>query len=97
MNKDRRKRLEDLSEQIDIIKNELEEIRDEEQEAVIIYPIIYRKARKPSAWMKLFKRSRNLWNIWNKPVMVFKRQSRVNSCNCKNTICIKENIQPFYI
>ena len=33
MNKDRRKRLEDLSEQIDIIKNELEEIRDEEQEA----------------------------------------------------------------
>ena len=29
--------------------------------------------------------------------MVFKRQSRVNSCNCKNTICIKENIQPFYI
>ena len=33
MNKDRRKRLEDLSEQVDIIKNELEEIRDEEQEA----------------------------------------------------------------
>lgn len=50
---------------------------------VIIYPIIYRKARKPSAWMKLFKRSRNLWNIWNKPVMVFKRQSRVNSLTAK--------------
>ena len=93
MNKDRRKRLEDLSEQIDIIKNELEEIRDEEQEARDNLP----DNLQESAWMKLFKRSRNLWNIWNKPVMVFKRQSRVNSCNCKNTICIKENIQPFYI
>ena len=96
MNKDRRKRLEDLSEQIDIIKNELEEIRDEEQEARDNLPDNLQESSKAERMDEIIQ-ARNLWNIWNKPVMVFKRQSRVNSCNCKNTICIKENIQPFYI
>ena len=94
MNKDRRKRLEDLSEQIDIIKNELEEIRDEEQEARDNLPDNLQESSKAERMDEIIQAIEESMEYLEQ---VFKRQSRVNSCNCKNTICIKENIQPFYI
>ena len=53
MNKNRRKRIADLRERIDIIKNELEEVMEEEQDARITFPIIYRILKKLKKWMIL--------------------------------------------
>ena len=52
MNKNRRKRIADLRERIDIIKNELEEVMEEEQDG-ITFPIIYRILKKLKKWMIL--------------------------------------------
>ena len=53
MNKNRRKRIADLRERIDIIKNELEEVMEEEQDARDNLPNNLQDSEKAEKWMIL--------------------------------------------
>lgn len=53
MNKNRRKRIADLRERIDIIKNELEEVMEEEQDARDNLPNNLQDSEKLKKWMIL--------------------------------------------
>lgn len=53
MNKNRRKRIADLRERIDIIKNELEEVMEEEQDARDNLPNNLQILKKLKKWMIL--------------------------------------------